>query len=73
MNAGIVYGHAEMISGLIKRIEKELGYPCKHILTGGNAFIIKDVLEHPFIYDEYLVYEGLNVIYMKNGGKENDK
>lgn len=73
MNAGIVYGHADMLCGLVKRLEKELGYSCKHILTGGNANIVKDYLDIPFIYDENLVLEGLNSIGFKNGGKKNER
>lgn len=66
MNAGIVYGHADMILGLFKRYEKELGYPCKHILTGGGAVYVKDILKDDFIYDSNLNLEGLDIIIQKN-------
>ena len=66
MNAGIVYGHADMILGLINRYERELGYPCKHILTGGGAVYLKDILKDNFIYDQNLNLEGLNLIINKN-------
>ncbi len=66
MNAGIVYGHADMILGLINRIEKELGYSCKHILTGGGSIYIKDILKDDFIYDQNLNLDGLNIIINKN-------
>ena len=66
MNAGIVYGHADMILGLIKRYEKELGYPCKHVLTGGGAVYVKDILKDDFIYDQNLNLDGLNIIINKN-------
>ena len=66
MNAGIVYGHADMILGLIKRYEKEIGYPCKHILTGGGAAYLKDILKDDFIYDQNLNLDGLNIIINKN-------
>ena len=65
MNAGIVYGHLDMISGLIKRYEKEIGYPCKHILTGGGAMYIKDICEG-FIYDPLLNLNGLNNLIRRN-------
>ena len=65
-NTGIVYGHADMILGLINRYEKELGYPCKHILTGGGAIYLKDILKDNFIYDQNLNLEGLNIIINKN-------
>ena len=66
MNAGIVYGHADMIMGLINRIEKEVGYECKHILTGGGATYIKDILKDNFIYEKDLNLKGLNIIINKN-------
>ena len=66
MNAGIVYGHADMILGLIKRYEKEIGYECKHILTGGGAVYVKDILKDDFIYDKNLNLDGLNIIINKN-------
>ena len=66
MNAGIVYGHADMITGLINRYEKELGYPCKHILTGGGAVYVKEILGEDFIYDKNLNLDGLNIIINKN-------
>ena len=66
MNAGIVYGHADMILGLINRIEKELGYSCKHILTGGGSMYIKSILKDDFIFDQNLNLDGLNIIVNKN-------
>ena len=66
MNAGIVYGHADMILGLIKRYESELGYACKHILTGGGAVYLKNILKDDFIYDQNLNLDGLNIIINKN-------
>lgn len=65
MNAGIVYGHVDMIEGLIKRYEKELGYNCKHILTGGGAIIVKDIVSKDFIYDPILTVYGLNELIKK--------
>ena len=66
MNAGIVYGHADMILGLIKRYESELGYPCKHILTGGGAVYVKEIMQKDFIYDQNLNLDVLNIIINKN-------
>ena len=66
MNAGIVYGHADMITGLVNRIEKEIDYSCKHILTGGGSVYVKDILKDDFIYDQNLNLEGLNIIINKN-------
>ena len=66
MNAGIVFGHTEMIVGLIDRYEKEIGYKCKHILTGGSAVYLKDIMDESFIYDPNLNLDGLNELLKKN-------
>ena len=66
MNAGIVYGHVDMIIGLINRYEKALGYQCKRILTGGGAIHVKDLIGDDFIYDRDLNTDGLNIIINKN-------
>ena len=70
MNAGIVLGHAEMVRGLVKRYEQEIGYTCKHILTGGSAVYLKDVLEESYIYDLNLNLDGLYAILRKNEVKK---
>lgn len=67
MNAGTIYGHIDAIEGLCHRMEKELGYPCKRILTGGYAPIVRDKLDEQFIYDENLILDGLFILYQKNG------
>ena len=59
MNAGVILGHAEMIKGLLNRIEKELGYSCKRILTGGSAIYLKDLLKEELIYDPDITLDGL--------------
>ena len=66
MNAGIVFGHVDMINGLIKRYESYLGYQCKHILTGGGAVYVKDIIGESFIYDEHLNLDGLNELLKRN-------
>ena len=66
MNAGIVYGHADMILGLVSRYEEEIGYTCKHILTGGSAIYLKDIMGESYIYDPTVTLDGLNLILKKN-------
>ena len=68
MNAGIVFGHIDMINGLINRYEKTLGYKTKHILTGGGAVYLKDLIGEDFIYDEDLNLDGLNALLKRNEG-----
>ena len=69
MNVGIVYGHADMMLGLVNRLEKELGYKCKKVLTGGGSIHIKDIVKDEFIFDKTICLEGLNIILNKNLGK----
>lgn len=66
MNAGIVFGHADMINGLVSRYEKEIGYSCKHILTGGSAIYLKDIMDQNYTYDPTITLDGLNIIIKKN-------
>ena len=66
MNAGIVLGHAEMVKGLVKRYENEIGYSCKHVLTGGSAIYLKEVLDETYSYDPNLTLDGLYAILKKN-------
>ena len=67
MNVGLLYGHAEAIKGLVERLEEELGYKCHHILTGGNAHYIKDLIrDDELICDNDLALIGLKSILKKN-------
>lgn len=62
MNAGVILGHADMLKGLVERIEKEIGYPCKRVLTGGSAIYLQDLLKDEFIYDSDLTINGLEIM-----------
>ena len=65
INSGAIYGTKCMIEGMSKLIEDELGYKTTHILTGGNAELIKDCLDN-YIYDPHIVLDGLYHIYKRN-------
>lgn len=65
LNSGAIYGHIAMINGLTSMIEKELGYETKHILTGGNANLIKNIISN-YTFDSTLVLDGLYEIYRRN-------
>lgn len=68
INNGLLYGHSEMIKGLVNRFEEELGYKCKVILSGGASFYLKDLLPSSYIYEQDLVLKGLNILLNKNWG-----
>lgn len=66
LNSGATYGTCAMIEGLSRKIEKELGYPCTKILTGGNSNLIKNIISNEFHHEPKLILYGLNQIYLKN-------
>ena len=66
MSAGMVYGQASMLDGLIDKMEKELGYRCNRIATGGLARLIVPYCEREITLDNNLMLEGLKIIYDRN-------
>lgn len=67
MNSGILFGHLEMIKGIVNRYENELGYDCNKILTGGASKYIVDFLSS-YKYEKDLSLLGLNFIGKRNEG-----
>ncbi len=66
MQSGIVYGTAAMLDGLIERMEEELGQTATVVATGGLS---KEIIAHckrDILYDEYLLLDGLRLIYERN-------
>lgn len=68
LNSGIVYGNASMVDGMIRKFERELGYRCLRIITGGLSSTVAVAMEEEHIIDRYLVFHGLYEIYLKNIG-----
>ena len=66
LNSGAIYGTIAQIKELTNMIEKEIGYPLKRIVTGGNANLIKGMLDGSFIFDDNLILDGLLAIYKHN-------
>ena len=67
MRAGIVYGTAGMLDGIIERIRGELGgREISVVATGGNAPVIVKYCKTPIVYDKFLLMNGLWAIYQKN-------
>ena len=66
MNVGIIYGHLDGFMGIVNRTIKEIGYPCKKILTGGASIYVKDLIKDEYIYDENLCTDGLIDILKRN-------
>ena len=66
MNIGIIYGHLDGFMGIVNRTEKEIGYKCKKVLTGGASFYVKDIIDDSYIIDDDLCVDGLNLILKRN-------
>ena len=66
IRAGIIWGTACMIDGMIDKIENELGEECRILATGGLAHRIINYCEHDIEIRENLILEGLRLIYERN-------
>ncbi len=69
MQAGVIYGHAAMLDGLIDRVEESLGQSVTAVITGGLSRVVVPHCKRSIIYDENLLLDGLAILYEKNRGK----
>ncbi|NLB87714.1 MAG: type III pantothenate kinase [Syntrophomonadaceae bacterium] len=68
MQAGIIYGFAGQIEGIVNRMKKEIDGEVKVIATGGLANIMAKETDVIDIVDELLTLDGLRTIYEINRG-----
>ena len=66
IQAGIVYGFAGQIDGIVRRLERELGEGTPFIATGGQASAIVPFCETIDDVDELLTLKGLRLIWNLN-------
>ena len=66
MKSGIIIGAACMIDGMIDRIEREIGYECRVVATGGLSTAVVPLCNHEITIDDELLLKGLDIIYRKN-------
>lgn len=66
INAAVMYGHVDMVVGLVRRLEKEIGYKCKIFLTGGSINELDGLFPNDFTYVKDLNLIALNEILERN-------
>lgn len=66
MQAGLFYGYAELVEGLVRRIREDLAVEAPVLATGGLAPVFESEL--PCLHEivPHLTLEGLRLIWEKN-------
>ncbi len=68
ITAGLTYGYADMVDGLVSRMSEEMEGSPKVVATGGLAGTIADVGKRINVVDPVLTLKGLRAVYEKNKG-----
>jgi type III pantothenate kinase len=66
IQAGIMYGYAGLVDGIVERMKAESASKPLVVATGGLAKLISGVAKHIDVVDEMLTIEGLRIIFMRN-------
>ena len=66
MNAGIIYGYAGLVDGIVSRMRNESGEEPMVIATGGLAPVISEVSETIAHVEEFLTLQGLIILFKRN-------
>jgi type III pantothenate kinase len=66
MQSGIIFGYIELIEGMIRRIQQELGGKAKVIATGGQAYPFAEEIAAIDVINPDLTLIGLRLIYEMN-------
>ena len=66
MQSGIIFGYIELIEGMIRRIQHELGSKAKVVATGGQAYPFAEEVAAIEVINPDLTLIGLRLIYEMN-------
>ena len=66
MQAGIMYGYAGLVDGIVERMKSEVGAEVFVVATGGLANVIAREAKQIDVVDERLTLEGLRIIFQRN-------
>jgi type III pantothenate kinase len=66
MQSGIIFGYIELIEGMIRRIQRELGSKANVVATGGQAYPFAEEIAAIDIINPDLTLIGLRLIYEMN-------
>jgi type III pantothenate kinase len=66
MQAGLIYGTAAEVDGIVERMQKELGEHATVIATGGLSGLIVEYCERVDHHEPWLTLEGLRIVFERN-------
>jgi type III pantothenate kinase len=66
IQAGIMFGMAALVDGLIERVADELAGPIRTVATGGHATVVLENCRRVELYEPTLTLTGLRLIFDRN-------
>jgi len=73
MNAGIIFGYAGLVDGIVHRIKTAMGENARVIATGGLACLIASETQTIDFVDDYLTLKGLKIIFERNRPRREER